>query len=487
MSLETKPQPATLTSTRFTTGLERRVLHYIRKQHVIAEGERVIAAASGGADSTALLIILSRLARRLHLDLTVAHFNHQLRTEEEAVADLEYVRSLTSALGLPLAHAGGDVRAYARDQHLSIEDAARRLRYVFLAEQAATLGGTCVAVGHTLDDQAETVLLHLIRGAGLTGISGMTPRSAWPFGAGPDLARPTLFLTRQETERYCWEVGVGPRSDPTNQLLTATRNRVRRELMPVLRKLNPRIEEALARFAAAASADTEYLDELATQAFSALAAPGDSAVALNRPQLAALPRPLASRVICLAFAQAHGTPADIESTHIEAVLDALTGRTGSHSLPGGVTATNAYSSLVISKQQPALPQPIEPTPLAMPGRTLAGPWLIAVRLESPPPNFEHHNPLEAYLDAEKTRADLTVRSRRPGDRLRPLGLGGEKKLQDVLVDAKVPARERDAVPLICVGEQIAWVAGHCIDERFALDPTSHRAVHLLVRLRSPTP
>jgi tRNA(Ile)-lysidine synthase len=287
-----------------------------------------------------------------------------------------------------------------------------------------------------------------------------------------------LFLRREEIERYCREAGVTPRRDPTNDMLAATRNKIRHELMPMLRRLNPRIEEALARFAIAAGEDAEYLADLAAHRFTDSAAFEGSQVSLRRQELRRLPPALASRVVRLAFALAHGAAADLEAVHIEAVLEALSGPPGSHSLPGGVTASIDHVNLIVGKGAPAPSATIEPVALPVPGRVLAGAFLIEARLGVPPAIAHTTISSEESLDADKTGADLTVRSRCPGDRLRPLGLGGEKKLQDILVDAKVPARERDGVPLVCSGHQIVWVVGHCIDERYALHPTSRRAIHL---------
>jgi tRNA(Ile)-lysidine synthase len=484
MTIKTKPSTR-LASTRFTAALERRVLRSIRKHDVFVEGERVIAAVSGGPDSTALLVVLSRLRAKLSLDITVAHFDHRLRTRAGATSDLEFVRSLTSALDLPLVHGSGDTRAHAAEYHLSIEDAARRLRYGFLGEEASRRSASVIAVGHTLDDQAETVLLHLIRGSGLTGFAAMPARAPWPFGEGPAIARPLIALRREETQRYCRELGLEPIVDPTNELPIANRNRVRHELLPVLRRLNPRIEESLARFARSAAADDAYLDDLARHAFHGIAEPGGTGVTLSRRDLALLPTPLAARVIRLAFAQIVGTSAGLESTHIEAVLDALEERPVTHSLPEGVIATLDQSSLTFSRGRLPKPDSILEVSLIVPGPTAVGSWLIGVSLAPPPASAVAPDRLEAYLDAGKAGPILTVRSRRPGDRLRPLGLGGEKKLQDILVDAKVPARDRDAVPLVCSGDQIAWVIGHCIDERFAITEATRQVVHLTACLDTP--
>jgi tRNA(Ile)-lysidine synthase len=483
MSLQTKPTAKAFDSTRFTVALDRRVLHHIRKHSVLTPGEHTIVAVSGGPDSTALLVLLSRLYPKLRLDLTVAHFDHQLRGTEEAAADLEFVRSVAASLELPLVHGSGNVRTHAHERHLSIEDAARRLRYAFLSEQAAALGApadaSVVAVGHTLDDQAETVLLHLIRGAGLAGVAAMSPRAPWPFGAGPELARPLLALRRDDTHRYCREIGLQPREDPTNEMLTATRNQVRNEVLALLRRLNPRIEEALTRFAAAAVVDVAYLDGLASQAFSLLAQPGTSTVTLPRNELAALPLAVQVRVIRLAFAHARGSSADLESTHTDAILEAIHGPPGSLSLPGDLTATLDSSALIISQAPLRYAHGIDPTQLAVPGRTEAGTWRIDASIKPPPASSTSQDPLDAFLDADRTGSQLTVRSRRPGDRLRPLGLGGEKKVQDILVDAKVPARDRDAVPIVCAGDQIAWVVGQCLDQRFAITANTRQALHLV--------
>ncbi len=471
--------PLTLGATPFTNKMERRVLNFVRKRDALREGERVLVAVSGGPDSTALLLILTRLRAKLGLDITIAHFNHMLRSGDEAAADLDFVRSLASQLNVPLLHGVGDVRRRAHRNHESLEDAARRLRYAFLAEQAALAGVSCVLTGHTMDDQAETVLLHLIRGTGLDGLAGMRPRASWPFGAGPDLARPLLHLTREETERYCAETGIRPREDPTNLLLSATRNKIRHRILPELRELNPRIVEALNRLSQSVAEDAQYLDDLARYYFSDWMAFTRGAVRGYRRNLAAVDPAMSSRWIRLAVERLAGTHADIEAVHIDAVREIASKGRGTVALPNGLQAEANSRSVVFSRGETRQALSIAETPLKIPGVTQVGNWNIAAQ-----PAPLQKDPLfaprwwEAYLDASKTGRKLTVRSRRPGDRLRPLGLGGEKKLQDIFVDAKLPALERDGIPLVCSGDQIVWVAGHCIDERYALDLDSRQALHI---------
>ncbi len=430
---------------------------------VLVDGERVLVAVSGGGDSTAMLLILSRLAAEFRWRLTVAHFDHRLRTREEADADRELVSGLAQSLGLPFVHGSGDVARRARRRGESGELAARTLRYRFLAAQAKAAGTAVVAVGHTLDDQAETVLLHLVRGSGLDGLAAMRPRSRWPLGRGPDVARPLLMLRREETLRYCSESGVAPREDPTNQMLVATRNRIRHEVLPALRMLNPSVEEALARLAEAAYENVAELERQANDAFTRVGRRARESVGLDVRAVSEMSPAIRSRVLRLAIAKVLGSSADIETAHVDALSRLAASRPGRASLPHGLVAVRDSRMLTVRRGEPQRAPVIPETELAAPGVTEAGGWRFEVeyvvrrtgraKLDS-----------ELYLSCEAAAEGLTVRSRRPGDRIRPAGLGGSKKLQDILVDAKVPRGERDGIPVLVAGARVAWVVGVCAAE-----------------------
>ena len=465
--------------------LQSRVVRCVRRHGVLEPGERALVAVSGGQDSSALLLIVSRLAAELGLQVTVAHFDHRLRSRSEARADEEAVRELAGSLGLPFVSGSGDTRARAARRRESTEEAARNLRFAFLAREAKRLSAGVVVLGHTRDDRVETVLLHLLRGSGLDGLIGLRPRSAWPLGRGPALARPLLEVTRAETGRYCREAGTQPREDPTNLLLEATRNRLRHEVLPALRAFNPRLDDALCRLGDAAAAAVADLDAAADDAWLALSSAERRGVLFPRDAFQGLSPALRARLLRRAVRHLAGPGADVEAVHVAALEDRLGKRRAAVALSGGLTVRVGRRDVLVTAGRPPQSRRIEDTPLAVPGGTELPGWTVVAEVVAPPPALPRgRNRLEALLDADAVGEPLVVRSRRPGDRMRPLGLGGEKKLQDVLVDAKVPEEERDGVPLVCAPWGIAWVVGQRLDQRAALREGSGGALRLRFRRRA---
>lgn len=467
--------------TPFTKRIDARVRDYTRRREAIRAGENVVLGLSGGPDSTALLIILSRLQDKLALRLIAAHFDHKLRSRKEAAADAAYCESLCRALKVPLVIRSGDVKRRAKTYSETIEEAARNLRYRFLAQVARKHNAAAVTVGHTLDDRAETVMLNIVRGAGLDGLAAMPPRSPWPFGSGPEIARPLLELSRKDTERYCRDSGIDPRLDPTNDLPIATRNRMRQELMPVLRSFNPRSAEALARLAEAAAADASFIAGFAGSAWLEVATRDGTAVVLDR-NLRFLAPVIVTRVLRRAFHKV-AVDAELDTEHLRRLVIALEKPRAHVSLPGGLVAIADPIHLRVQRGEPKQAKRIDEKPLRVPGKTRAGPWTIEAKLVAG--RAASSDPLAATLDATSVRGELVVRSRWPGDRLRPLGLRGQKKLQDILVDSKVPREQRDSVPIVTDQAGIVWVAGHCIADRMKVTPKTGRVIRLRAQQTTP--
>jgi tRNA(Ile)-lysidine synthase len=478
------PRPSgAAAASRFGQRLERLVLRFCQEHGLFAGQKRALLAVSGGPDSAALLLILAHLREALGLELWVAHFDHGLRRRAQREAERAFVSHLAEELGLPFLFEQGDTRTHARHHRLSMEEAARALRYAFLARQAERLDADSVATGHTASDQAETVLMHIVRGSGLAGIAGMRPRSPWPFPGYPGLAlvRPLLAMGRRHSERYCQEESLSPCLDITNLLLEPLRNRVRHELLPLLRRYNPRVEQALLRLASAAAADAAYLDETANLFWQALAQRSQRSVEFPRLELTALSPALQSRLLLAAVRHLLGDTPQVEAIHLQTMQAALAPRpvgVRRLSLPAGLAFVMQGQSVRLTVGEEGSAQAIPETPLALPGRTDVAGWRVEAAVlptESATPAADAY---EAFLDLDALGSALTVRSRRPGDRLRPVGLGGEKKLQDLLVDAKVPRDQRDAVPLVCASWGIAWVVGHRLDERAKVDQNTRRVVRL---------
>jgi tRNA(Ile)-lysidine synthase len=290
-------------------------------------GQTVVVAVSGGADSLCLLDSLSRLRRLLRIRPAVFHFDHALHPASGDHA--AYVRRQAARLRLPLVVRRADARPAAGE---SVEAWARLARYAALTEAAAELGADRAALGHTMDDQAETVILGLARGGGLEAVSGMEPVATIP-PLGLTAVRPLLGVTRAETEAFCRSLRLRPREDPTNRDRRFLRNRVRLDVLPSLeRRLDRNLRATLARTAEHVRADAAFLESLASEAARGVVTVGEGEVRLDPQALARLPEPVAARVVRdalrVAGAMAGGWDADVGAAHIAALLDLAAGRPG---------------------------------------------------------------------------------------------------------------------------------------------------------------
>jgi tRNA(Ile)-lysidine synthase len=450
-----------------TPSLHDRVRRSIERDARIPAGSRVLAAVSGGSDSVALLRLLLDLAPGGGFTVAgVGHVNHGLRGASSD-RDEGFCRRLASGLGLPFESARRDVSALARSNRTSIEAAAREARYEALADMAGRLGADLIATGHTRDDQAETFLLRLLRGAGAAGLSGIRPRR-------DALVRPLLTARRQELRQYLVSIGQPFREDASNRDTAIPRNWVRHRLLPLLAlRLNGDIVEVLARQASVLGDENGLLDQVSDEAARLVVAPGrGGALTLDRAALLALPHAVARRVVRQSLGRLAGRRF-LGAGHVEAVLDLASGwpRGRAVDLPGVRVERIGADVVLYSRGHAGLGAPgAFSRAIAVPGRVdlpECGCAIVTRRRrtkgEGDALQGVKGGPDVAVIDAGAARGGLTVRSRRPGDWIRPLGLRGRKKLQDVLVDRRVPRAERDRVPLVVdADDRVLWVAGHLL-------------------------
>ncbi len=444
-----------------------RTRQMITDRRMLNHGEGVLVAVSGGPDSVALLHLLHRLAPEFGVRLNVAHLNHCLRGEE-AEEDAHFVQALGESLGLDVTI--GQVNLYAGSRRGSLQAAARAARYRFLEEVAVRKGASRIAVGHHLDDQAETVLMRFLRGAGADGLAGMAPERRISTGSAIVLIRPLLEVSRRELQTYLERHQLPFRRDSSNRNPKYLRNRVRMELIPLLEgRYNRRLSAHLAGLARQMRWDAEHLQAEAAVALTDLSEPASRepgpAVTLDRRRAADLPPALLTRVLRLAHERV-APGAALDQSHVEAVLDLVSISEGSASLdlPGGVVARRAYDKLILAVRGAVVFPP--EVSLAVPGRAgLPGSGLavVAELLPAASDSTWSAAPERAVFDYDLLRQSggpLRVRTRRPGDRLEPEGLSsGSRKVQDLLVDAKISRFKRDLVPLVVAGADVLWVAG----------------------------
>jgi len=411
------------------------------------------------------------------LDLAVAYLDHGLRPE--AAAEKSFVRQTALGLDLPFVSERAEVRGLARDRRLSLQEAAREARYTFLKKAAAGLSAGRVALGHTADDQAESVLMRLLRGSGTRGLSGIPPKREGLF------IRPLIGVWRREVESFLRERGVSYREDASNRSLHFLRNRIRHELLPALETYNPRVRQILFETAERFRGEEDFWQRLVQEKFPPLVRNREAGnLILDIALLASLPPPLRVRVFRRALETVLGSLRGIGFSHIQAVEalwqnDAPNKRIG---LPRGVTVFKCYGELLFSREarEPSSFEHLVSGPgiLKIPeiGREIS----FTMRDKIGAENFGDR-PEKALLEGDRIQFPLIVRSFKAGDRFQPLGMEGQKKIKDFFIDQKIPPNRRREIPLLFFQGQLLWVAGLRLDHRFRLKPESRRVLETELR------
>ncbi|HSW63210.1 MAG TPA: tRNA lysidine(34) synthetase TilS [Dissulfurispiraceae bacterium] len=441
----------------------------VQKHDMLRAGEHVLVGLSGGADSVCLLTVLDRLKPEMNLRITAAYLDHGLRPDETP-QEIDFCRDLCGSFDIAFHVQKLNVLAHAKTEKLSKQESARELRYRALQDIAAQVSAHRIAVGHHADDQAETILMRLFRGTGPSGMAGIRP-------VRKNIIRPLIDIERKQIESFLDTEGIGFMVDSSNLRDDYMRNKLRHHVMPAIKKLNCDVIKTMSRTAEICRDEERYFEVQVTKTLMKLISrKTDSAIELFLTPLEAMDRVILRRVLRRALDETRGLR-EIGLVHIEEIIHLIrSGAAGDRIyLPGGRRAIKKYSTMIITADVPQSLEPVrfdilQSLPIPKAGIVLS-PRLI--------PRQEWDGSFgdaktSAIFDEGKLILPLTVRSRVAGDFFYPFGFGKRKKLQDFFVDEKVARDERDVVPLLVSGDAIAWVIGHRVDARYAVDDATEQ-------------
>ncbi len=446
--------------------IKQKVKGIIRKFSMLNADDKVLVAVSGGFDSTALLYLLNSLKAKLHIKLYAVHLNHKLRGKDSEL-DEKFVKDTCRKLRVPLISKSIDVAKFAQKNKLGIEEAARKARYSFFEEISAKLKLDKIALAHNADDNIETFLMRLIRGTGLKGLTGI------PAVRG-NIIRPLIQTSRKDIEKYLKSKKIAPRTDMSNFDIKYTRNKIRHILLPALMRRNPSIKDSIRRAISSANTAYSHIEREVIRFFG-----GWPKGEIDLKKFSKLEPSLRPEVLRLAIESVKGSLADVSSANIGDTLQQVQKGKGEIHLPG-VFVYIKKGKLTISKEKKADRLKGFKFRLGVPGKA-SGPGIkLDARIINHVPlsKLRVKNPYQAYLDHDKIRTPLIVRSRRLGDAYVPFGLKGRKKLQDIFVDEKIDLDERDRIPVIDDGRKIVWVVGYRISDDVKVTPDTRKIIRI---------
>ena len=451
--------------------MEEKVWEYIKEHGLFGEGLTVCAAVSGGADSMALLVCLLALSKQYSFELVCAHFEHGIRGES-SLRDADFVRECCAGLKIPLFMESGDVPALAERRKISMETAAKHAREDFLNSLVRGGKAGLIATAHHSNDDAESVLMHILRGSGLNGLTGIRPK----FGV---FVRPFLCVSKKDILAYVKERDIPYVEDETNAVSNYRRNYIRNELFPAIEEnVNADAVSALLRLSALAKEDEDFLEKYALKECEACARRKQDSISIDAERFNLLHPAIAGRVV-RAACRGLGIEQDVEFPHIKSVIElARKNKTGSKvSLSRNLYARMEYGSLIIGfkGREPDVSFDIN-FDVEDVNRLPNGDYLECRYVEK----YDAFN-RDAFcecFDADKLPRRIKLRTRHDGDIIRPLRSSGKKKLKDYFIDKKLPLKERNGTPLLADGSNLIWVVGHVISDDYCVDINTKRIVQI---------
>ncbi len=458
--------------------MEERVWNTICKYKLIEEDDNIVLGISGGHDSMSLLYLLMEIKKRLSFNLILAHVNHGVRGED-ALKDELFVKSISDRLNLKYFSKKVDMVARAKEKNISQEEAGRELRYGFFREIIKTLGKGKIAVAHNRKDQAETLLLRIMRGTGLDGLKAMDFKSG-------DIIRPILDIDRWEIEKYIYDNKIETVLDRTNLESIYSRNKVRLELIPYIEEnFNPNIVDTLFRLSESARIDSEFLEKYTEKKYSkVLIKEEDGKIIFKDSKFEEEDLSIKKRLLRKAIDNLNKGLQGIEEIHITSIIELFSKKeTGKKiNLPNDIIARVSYNNLIVEKLR--RDRSISPTPSLVEleiGENVLDDYMLVIDLQIlDRREFASQGKYRnvEYFDYNKIVGKSYIRSRKAGDRFKPLGMRGSKKIKDYFIDEKIPREERDKIPLLVDEENIIWVIGYRTSENYKLDRDTEKILRV---------
>jgi tRNA(Ile)-lysidine synthase len=447
----------------------------ITRYSMLKEGDRVLIALSGGADSVCLAEILIKVRKEYGLKLFSIYIDHGLRPEETP-KEIEFAREFSEKREIEFSTEKIDVLSYAKEKKTGKQEAARELRYQVLEKRLREIGGNKIALGHTADDRVETFFMRLIRGSGAKGLTSIpTVRNK--------IIRPLIEIKREEIEEYLKINGIDFITDPSNLKLDYTRNKFRLKAIPLLKEFNPSLTETVLRTIDLLSDEERYFDNIVLKTLMRLIPKKtDEEIELYLVPLESMDRVILRRVLRKAVELTEGLKSSFDYRHIENIMRLVKeGKPGDRLyFPAKIRAVKKYATILITSR---VPEKLSKYELPLPGEIRLKETGLLIRAKILDEPVEVNSKSKILLDANKINLNepLTIRAREDGDFFHPAGFGRRKKLQDFFVDLKVPRDERDQVPIVLSGNHILWVAGYRADQRFLQGPDTKKFILLEIK------
>ncbi|MDU1510181.1 MAG: tRNA lysidine(34) synthetase TilS [Clostridium butyricum] len=457
----------------------KKVMSYIKDNNLIKSGDKVLVALSGGPDSVCLLNILYNLKAELNIEVGAAHLNHLLR-DKDAFEDEEYVKTLCKSLDIPCFVKRVDINKYSKDKKMSSEMAGREARYNFFDDIVKDEGYTKIATAHNANDQAETILFRLMRGSGIEGLCGIKVRR-------DKIIRPILCLSRKEVEEYIEINNLKPRIDKTNFEKIYNRNKIRLDMIPYIKEnFNEDIIQTLNRMSVLLQKDNEFIENSA-RSFYEKHCIEQSDYFIIKKEMFDNKEAVVTRVIRYALTNFSKTHYDFEMKHIYEICNLAKNNSGKAiDLPNKIYAENIYGDIYIKERininNIDVKQEIVVNKNEINGKKIFfNNENIKFSVLKNDSNLDlNQNNFIKYFDFDKINDSISLRKRKNGDKIIPLGMKGSKKIKDLFIDMKVPKEERDCIPLLCFDENISWIVGIRVSEEYKITNKTKNILRVIV-------